>query len=267
MVSTKMGKSRHKKSLVTGTNHINSDPAEYMPIDESYNPSIHRINQAVRTRAVRPDSSVPDTRPILLQFSEPPEDLISKVQGRIDALVEAAEVKKGKKSISNRSSCANQWPVPPKAKGKRRREAVKPISGLDVDALLGEEKKGKISPENAVPDFKHALETADSEEALEDASKQMGNIIRTLVTDSFGDSKYAQALECLGVMREELINMDEPKMFNSFVRDLKMKLLSGTLGGDRREFWFKVRWSKLGLIDNETSEPSDVKPDEVAEVR
>lgn len=90
----------------------------------------------------------------------------------------------------------------------------------------------------------------------------MGNIIRNLVTDSFGDSKYAQALEALAVMRDELINMDEPKMFNSFVRDLKMKLLSGTLGGDRREFWFKVRWSKLGLIDNEASEPSDVKPEE-----
>jgi ATP-dependent DNA helicase 2 subunit 2 len=144
---------------------------------------------------------------------------------------------------------------------------VKPISGLDVDALLGREKKGKISPDNAVPDFKNALETADSEEALEDASKQMGGIIRTLITDSFGDSKYAQAMECLGVMREELINMEEPKLFNSFVRDLKNKLLSGTLGGDRREFWFKVRWSKLGLIDDQVSEPSDVKPEEAAEVR
>ena len=156
--------------------------------------------------------------------------------------------------------------VPPKAKGKRRREPVKPISGLDVDALLGEEKKEKISPDNAVPDFKHALEIADSEEALEDAAKQMGEIIRTLVTDSFGDSKYAQAIECSGVMREELINMDEPKLFNNFVRDLKKKLLSGTLGGDRRDFWFKLRWSKLGLIDSEQSEPSDVTPEEAVEV-
>lgn len=156
--------------------------------------------------------------------------------------------------------------MPPKAKGKRRREPVKPISGLDVDALLGEEKKEKISPDNAVPDFKHALEIADSEEALEDAAKQMGEIIRTLVTDSFGDSKYAQAIECSGVMREELINMDEPKLFNNFVRDLKKKLLSGTLGGDRRDFWFKLRWSKLGLIDSEQSEPSDVTPEEAVEV-
>lgn len=156
--------------------------------------------------------------------------------------------------------------VPPKAKGKRRREPVKPLSGLDVDALLGEERKGKISPDNAVPDFKHALEIADSEEALEDAAKQMGDIIRTLVTDSFGDSKYAQAIECCGVMREEMINMDEPKLFNAFVRDLKKNLLSGALGGDRRDFWFKMRWSKLGLIDSEQSEPSDVTPEEAAEV-
>lgn len=157
--------------------------------------------------------------------------------------------------------------VPPKAKGKRRREAVKPISGLDVDALLGEDRKGKITAENAVPDFKHALEIADTDEALEDASKQMGGIIRNLITDSFGDSKYAQALECFGVLREELINMDEPKLFNTFVRDLKKSLLSGALGGDRRDFWFKIRWSKLGLIDNEQSEPSDVAPAEAEEVR
>ena len=131
---------------------------------------------------------------------------------------------------------------------------------------MGEEKKGKISPDNAVPDFKHAMETADTEEALEDAAKQMGAIIRKLVTDSFGDSKYAQATECCGVMRDELINMDEPKLYNTFIVDLKKKLLSGSLGGDRREFWFKLRWSKLGLIDNLQSETSDATPEVAEEV-
>lgn len=156
--------------------------------------------------------------------------------------------------------------VPPKAKGKRRRDAVKPISGLDVDALLGDTKKGQITPENAVPDFKHALEVADTEEALEDAAKQMGAIIRTLVSDSFGDSKYSRAIECCGVMREELINMDEPKLYNAFARDLKKNLLSGSLGGDRRDFWFQIRSSRLGLVDTEQSETSDVSTGEADEV-
>lgn len=124
-----------------------------------------------------------------------------------------------------------------------------------------------MSEDNPVPDFKRALGDASEEDEIKDASTQMGVIIRSLITDSFGDSKYAQATECLGVMRDELINMEEPEMYNSFVRDLKKGLLSGALGGDRRDFWFKIRWSRLGLIDQDQSDVSNVTHDEAEEVR
>lgn len=136
-----------------------------------------------------------------------------------------------------------------------------------MDALLGEETKGQVSTENAIPDYKRALATCDDEEQIEDATKKMVTIVRTLITDSFADSKYPQAMETIGVMREELINMDEPGLYNTFVRDLKKSLLSGELGGDRRDFWFKVRWSKLGLIDKKESEVSTVPEEEAEEVR
>lgn len=158
--------------------------------------------------------------------------------------------------------------MPPKAKGRRNRETVKPISGLDVDALLGKsDKKAKVSAENPVPDFKRMIDSACDISEIEDASKQMGAIVRSFITDSFGDSKYAQAMECLGAMRDELVEMEEPEMYNTFVRDLKKGLLSGALGGDRRDFWFKVRWSRLGLIDNTQAEVSNVTHDEAEEVR
>lgn len=134
-----------------------------------------------------------------------------------------------------------------------------------MDALLAE-KKDQISPENAVPEFKQALAASEEVEEIENAAKQMGTIATSLVTDSFGDSKYAQALECLGVMREELINLEEPSLYNVFVRGFKKQLLSGALGGDRRDFWFKMRWSKLGLIDQKQSEVSDVIPEVAEEV-
>ena len=225
--------------------------AEYAPLDETFNPAIHRINHAVKMRAVHTERPVPEMPSVLLRFSSPPKDLIEKVQSRIDTLVEAAEVKK----------------VPPKAKGRRHREAVKPISGLDVDALLGDEKKGRVSKDNAVPDFKRALASTEEVGEIEDAAKQMGAIIRSLVTDSFGNSKYAQALECIGAMREELMNLEEPGVYNSFVRDFKKGLLSGALGGDRRDFWFKIRWSRLGLVEQEQSEVSDITTEEAEEVR
>ncbi|KAK1239765.1 hypothetical protein MKX07_001219 [Trichoderma sp. CBMAI-0711] len=224
-------------------------PAEYATIDELYNPAIHRIGHAIKQRAIHPEKPVPEIPPVLLRFAAPPTELVETVQPHIDALIHAADVKK----------------VPPKAKGKRQRETVKPISGLDVDALLGEEQKGSISPENAIPDFKRALNSSEEVEQIADATKQMGAIVRSLITDSFGDSKYAQAMEGIGAMREELINLEEPGLYNDFVRDLKKSLLSGALGGDRRDFWFKMRWAKLGLVDKKQSEVSSVTLEEADE--
>lgn len=52
-----------------------------------------------------------------------------------------------------------------------------------------------------------------------------------------------------------------------FVGDLKKRLLSGELGGDRREMWWKVRKARLGLIDAKESEVSEVTEGEAKEVR
>lgn len=145
---------------------------------------------------------------------------------------------------------------------------MKPLSGLDVDALLGDsgENKGNVSEDNPVPDFKHMIAASRNVTQIQDASKQLGAVVRSFITDSFGDSNYDRAMECLGVMREELLGMEEPEMYNAFIRDLKRGLLSGALGGDRRDFWFKLRWSSLGLIDNTQSEVSNVTHEEAQEV-
>lgn len=135
-----------------------------------------------------------------------------------------------------------------------------------MDALLGEEEKGDISPDNAVPEFKQMLAATEELSQIEEAARQMGAIISTFVTESFGDAKYPRALECLGVMREELINLEEPGLYNTFMQDMKKQLISGALGGDRRDFWFKVRWGRLGLIDKQQSEVSDVSQEDADEV-
>lgn len=137
-----------------------------------------------------------------------------------------------------------------------------------MDALLGEGgQNGNISEDNAIPDFKRALQAASELEAINDAATQMGAIVRSLITNSFGDSKYEQAMECLSTLREEMIELEEPSLYNDFVRDLKKGLLSGALGGDRRDFWFKIRWARMGLVGKEQSEPSEVTHDEAEEVR
>lgn len=63
-------------------------------------------------------------------------------------------------------------------------------------------------------------------------------------------------------MREELIDMEEPGAFNDYIRELKRKLLAEELGGDRREMWWEIKKSKLGLIEKKVSESSAVDEEE-----
>lgn len=111
------------------------------------------------------------------------------------------------------------------------------------------------------------MDTADDEAVFADAAKQMGNVIAQLITDSFGDLNYDRATENMGVFREYMVNFEEPKLYNDFVRHFKNRLLSGEYGDRRNVFWFNhVRKAKLGLIDNTLSDVSKVTPEEAAEV-
>ncbi|KZL63322.1 ku70 ku80 n-terminal alpha beta domain-containing protein, partial [Colletotrichum incanum] len=239
-------------SMDLGTFDVDDEgnPSEYAAIDDTYNPIIHRINQAIRQRAVNPDGPIDPVPSILVRYAAPPEGLVEKSKPQVEALVSAAQVKK----------------VPPKAKGKRKYESSKPLSGLDIDALLGTQpKRPKISAENAIPEFKRALAVAEEVDAIRDAARQMGDIVARLVADSFGDANYARAAENLSVLRSGLVDLEEPGVYNETIKDLKGKMLSGELGGDRREMWWKIRTSRLGLIDQATSEVSDVTSEQADE--
>lgn len=158
--------------------------------------------------------------------------------------------------------------MPPKAQGRRRnRNEVKPLSGLNVEALLGSEKsKAKISAQNAIPDFRQMINTTDSIEGIREVAQQLGAVIEARIKDSFGDIAYARALEEIGVMREELIDLEEPEIYNDFAKALKRKLLAEELGGNRKDFWWEFRKSKLGLIDRKTSEASNALEEDVKAV-
>ncbi|KAI3336693.1 Ku70/Ku80 N-terminal alpha/beta domain-containing protein [Xylariaceae sp. AK1471] len=225
---------------------------EYAAVEDLFSPPLHRINQVIRHRAIYPSQPVPPVPAILLKYANPPEDLVERAKSDLEDLIDKASVKK----------------VPPKAKGKRdKADKPKPISGLDIDALLKqpENKRAIISPDNAIPEFKQKVELADNQADVEDAIKQMGGIIRDIVTKSFGDKDYDRALEHIGVMRETAIDYEYPGLFNFFMKDFKTRLLSGEFDGNRRELWWQVKGAKLGLIDSNASEHSKVTPQEAAE--
>ena len=68
------------------------------------------------------------------------------------------------------------------------------------------------------------------------------------------------------VIREEMIEIEEPGVYNSILRRLKEKLVKGELGGERKDFWYEIRKNRLGLVDKNASERSDVEEDKAKEV-
>lgn len=225
----------------------NGDPAEYMAMDETFSPLYHRLEQAKRWRAVHPNDPVPPIPDILTKYSKASKELQNNAQAALKQLIKAADVKK----------------VPPKVKGrKRNREMDKPLSGLNVEELFRKEKRTKIDPENAIPEFKQALAIADSLDAVKDFMMQMAAIVEDRIRHSFGDSGYARAVEELGVMRQEMIELEEPGPYNDMLRELKRKIMAEELGGNRKEMWWLVRKSKVGLIDKKALHVSGVTEEE-----
>ncbi|MCJ1355467.1 MAG: ATP-dependent DNA helicase II subunit 2 [Icmadophila ericetorum] len=227
------------------------NPIEHMAMDDVYSPVLHRINQAIRWKAVFPDEPVPPPYEFIAQSMRIPDTVRENGHGPLKKLAAVSDVKK----------------VPPKLTGKRRnRDAVKPLSGLNIEAILGNSsKRAKISTDNPIPEFKRMMANAEDITTIQDAAKQLGDIIESQVRSSFGAIKYGQAIEELTVMREELIEMEEPGLYNDFIRRFKKKLLKEELGGDRRELWFMVRRDKLGLVEKKVAPQSDIMEEEASD--
>lgn len=162
---------------------------------------------------------------------------------------------------------AHSFLVPPKVKGKRYREQIKPMSGLDIEAILGREKRQKITKDNSIAEFKQMLAASEDEDTtFKEAAKQLGSIIREHIKTSTGDSKYDRALENIRVMREEMIGFELPTVYNDFLADLKKQLLSDELGGGRNDFMFALKQGHLGLIDSTEADSSKILKSDAAQV-
>jgi ATP-dependent DNA helicase 2 subunit 2 len=117
-----------------------------------------------------------------------------------------------------------------------------------------------ISPQNAIPEFRQLLDRNLGE--TQSAFSQLGKIIRNYIKNSMGDSGYRRAVETMGVMREEALDLEVPELYNEFVRELKTDIFNEELGGDRRDMWFLIRANRMGLIQSKEVSASGVGEDE-----
>ncbi|KIW99718.1 uncharacterized protein Z518_11131 [Rhinocladiella mackenziei CBS 650.93] len=219
------------------------DDEEEMAMEDTFSPVLHTIEGAIKYRAVHPNDDIPEKSEVFLACSKQPGEVQERSKAALSRLMAAADVKK----------------VPPKAKGRKRpREVEKPLSGLNVEDLFRREKRTRISPDNAIPEYKRMLGTSDDIDTLKEANSQMTKIVEDLIQNSFGEANDDRVLEMLNVIRQEMLAYEEPRAYNDILRQIKEKLMAGELGGNRGELWWKIRVSKLGLISNEASHVSDV---------
>lgn len=230
--------------------------AEYAPMDETYSPMLHRITQVIKHRAVYHKAEPPEPYEILTRYSKPPEDLVARSQDALNKVIRAADVKK----------------IPPKARGKRfgrKAREDKPLSELDIGALLAADPQRmstRIDPKNAIPDFKQKIskvlgegeDVSEQDSKVRELAKQLMSIIFDWIRHSVGNSGYGKSIEALKVLRTWMRDMEQFRIYNDFMRDLKGKILAENLGGDRREMWFLLRQSRLTLLSQNEVEASDV---------
>lgn len=239
--------------LSTFSQDDEGNPSEYITIDDTFSPVLHRISQVIRWRAIHPNDPIPEPYDVLTKYSRLPDELIDKVQAPLEALIAACDIKK----------------VPPKAAGRKgRREQPVPKSGLDVEALLNRPgapdatRIAAISTANAIPEFKRKLALTEDLDELRGAAAEMLAIIKELVEHSLADTNYGRVCEMLKVMREEYMEFDEPGVYNDIVRELKRAIFEEELGGDREELWSEVRVNRLGLVTKRESERVAVEDEE-----
>lgn len=109
------------------------------------------------------------------------------------------------------------------------------------------------------------LASSTEDAKIIDAAKQMGKIIRTQISESTGESGTEQAFANMRVFRSEMIDYEEPKLYNDFLKDLKEKIVKQQLVDGERDFWYHFKTARLGLIDQTALDISEVTEEEANE--
>ena len=106
------------------------------------------------------------------------------------------------------------------------------------------------------------LDTTEDPNGIQDAASQLAAVIEQHIKNSFGESEYDRVLAEMSVLRSEMIEMEEPGIWNTWLKELKSKLLSGEFGSGRNELWWRIRKEGLGLVTKGESTVSAVAEDE-----
>ncbi|CAH1774598.1 unnamed protein product [Owenia fusiformis] len=222
----------------------------------TFNPYFQRLYQCIQQRGMSPDAPLPELSSIVEKSMIPPENIVNNAKPvvvKMKTLFKLEMVKKDKeeKTGQNVFKDGESSDGPPAKKVK-----------VDDDLKGGMEditksKVTEVGTVDPVYDFKTIISQKD-EDRFEEACKMMQKKLIEIVMDSFGTQAYSKAMDCLTVLRQESIKNSEPKMFNTYLRELKETIV----GKGKKDFWDRIVYDKVTVIDKSECPESDVTKEE-----
>ncbi len=75
--------------------NLGSNEGEQLELDDAYSPALHRINEAIRRRAVYDREEIGPPAEILTRYSHPSDEVVQRAEDSLAELIKTASVKKG----------------------------------------------------------------------------------------------------------------------------------------------------------------------------
>ena len=244
----------------------------------TFNPTLQYFNQCVIHRIYNgEDSALPEPNQTIQEQSHPEAETLERANQQAEELESAFDLIEENKEEARRRqrrvrlrdivlSGANAEEEKKEVLQEvqpTEEQAVPEMSAEDKQRKFDfndEEKVDKISSMNPVRDFDKMI-TDREVDRVEDALKQMREIILEFIRHSIQGDVYEKALDCLKAMRKACKDNDEAKVFNDFLKELKDRFSIGIHKG----FYEIIRNSKIGLITKDESFKSNVTKEEANE--
>ncbi|XP_064382719.1 X-ray repair cross-complementing protein 5-like [Halichondria panicea] len=231
-------------------------PCEALKPKNTPNPLIQRIFQCVAHRALHPTDPLPEVDPSIKRLVTPSPAILTQCSGALNRIKDVFPLTKVE---AKESEASTAW---------------KKTSDLDLDAEAPPAKKARVEEDtdfsmaslargevkqvgtlDPVGDFTTLLKQGS---LLSAACKMLQEVAVKLVKESFGDTYYGKAMDCIQALRSEAIKQSEPTVFNPFLRELK----SDFVGTRYAAFWSHVTSEGVTLVSSVECGVSDVTPEQ-----
>lgn len=205
------------------------------------NPITQRQCQCIQSRALNPEEDrIPEIEEYISRSIKVLPEVATNCNASFEKIKEKfpLEVVESNKTKSTSNVFANSEDEPSNKKKKTDNEdEAFTFSSLSINQIT------EVGIVNPIGDFSVLIEKCD-EARFHEVCKQLSEVIKRLVMDSFLDQYYPKALECLKKFKDEAIKRKVASVFNQLLHDLKEE----TFGKRRHEFWELIAKENIGPI-------------------